>query len=527
MDIKFFIDKITQITNISREEIFKLIKKEQKKVIGTLHVKVALMRAVINLYHQSHDKELFDEITCYMTIFYEDICFSEDLDVHTVKWHICEPDDLDLNYFEFRTSNLELYECDCSIFSENRTCSHVEMYKKSSFDPWTIWDNCDHYLQYEDIKLEDISYITLITEFPRWVIEYLIQNWQEYYSINQIIDKLGVSYNAFNKLLDILHEHRKKLIKDLEEEIKERFLKPKEGKVWAGRFNLKELPSIPDNLPYIETLELGANNLTSLPNSLEKLTNLRELNIEANRFTEMPVLIGNLTTLEILKLNFNKIKRIPKFISNLKHLRVLELKRNYLTMLPDSFGNLSRLENLQISNNRLEILPDTFGSLEALKCVDLSSNNLVALPHTFYNLKSLEILDLSNNIGLNITKSINKLKSLRNLNLGSNGKIIFPTQVCSLENLEELSLTSNKLRSIPESIGNLTSLTRLNLSDNLIENYPKSICKLKNLEFLRLGCSSLSILPDFLLDFLIELEVNGADLGIAPIFFNELKQRRA
>lgn len=72
----------------------------------------------------------------------------------------------------------------------------------------------------------------------------------------------------------------------------------------------------------------------------------------------------------------------------------------------------------------------------------------------------------------------------------------------------------------------MTSLKFLNLYKSQIEEFPESLCKLKNLEFLRLGRISSSSIPDHIIDFLIELESKGANLGIAPVFFDKLKQRR-
>lgn len=146
MDIEIFKDKIREITKLTQEEIYELIKNEQKKVIGTPHEKVALMRVVVNIYHNSHDITLFNEIKKYMEIFDEDICYSEDLDINTVKWYICQPDNLKLDHVTFGFGkSIELYECDCSLFLEKRICSHVEIYKSRFFDPCVISDNTDCY----------------------------------------------------------------------------------------------------------------------------------------------------------------------------------------------------------------------------------------------------------------------------------------------------------------------------------------------------------------------------------------------
>lgn len=472
-----------EIAGLSRKEIDELIEQEQKKVIGTLHKKVAIMRGIVNIYNKTHDKELFDEIKNYMKLVEKDICFSENLDIYMVNWYICTPENLKLDSTSFGFGKtIEFFECDCSQFSENRICSHIDIYKKTSFDPSFIPDNADHYSFYDDIQPNSYSYKKLLEKFPRWILEYLLNRWLKYYSIKELAKIFKIDLNLLIKLQALLKKYRRKRKADVKRSIISMIKNKDLDVLWlpceATEGELTKFPEVPKNSSQFKFINLEDNRLILLPDSFS---------------------------------NFSSVER-------------LHVQRNYLQKLPDSFSKLEFLKELNLEHNMIRLLPDTFGNLKSLSNLNLSHNYLVTLPATFYKLHSLEILNLSNNKGLYISESFNKLRKLRNLDLDNNGYIYFPKPLCRLENLKELSLASNKLKSIPESIGTLTSLKSLDLHNNVIENYPKSLRDLKKLEFLRLGCVSHSVIPDFLIDFLIELETKGANLGIPQSIFDELKK---
>ena len=508
MEIEPFKDKIREITKLTQEEIYELIEDEQKKVIGTLHEKVALMRIVVNIYHDSHDITLFDEIKNYMELIDKDICYSENLDINTVKWYICQPDNLKLDFVTFGFgSSIELYECDCSLFLKNRICSHVEIYKSKSFDPCFIPDSIDHYSYYDGIEPDSFTLKDLLKEYPRWVLEYLFERWNEFYSVHKLANILETSSSLLTKLLGLLHAYRKNRNVDVRNRIVSMIKNKDLDVLWltceATDGGLTIFPEIPKNSSQFKFVHLEDNFLTFLPDSFANFVAVEKLHLQRNSLESLPESFGSLTSLIELNMDHNRLRTLPA-----------------------TFGNLTLLEDLKIKNNNLRALPNTFGNLESLKSLDLSNNKLISLPETFYNLSLLESLNLSNNKGLYISDSIDNMKSLKKLNLNSNRYLTFPKPICYLEHLEELSLVSNKLKSLPECIGKMTSLKYLNLNNNLIETYPLSLCNLKKLEFVRLGSYSYSIIPDFLIDFLIDLEANGVNLGISPGRFDELKQRR-
>lgn len=267
MDIKTFTSKVLEITGLSREEIFELIEQEQEKVIGRFHKKVALMKAVINLYHQSHDTDLFNEIKNYMKLIEKDICFNKNLDIHTVKWYICTPDNLKMDFFEFGFGkDIELYECDCPPFSEKGICSHVEMYKNSSFDPCFIPDNADHYSFYYDIEPDSYTFKDLLEQFPRWVLEYLFNKWLKSYSIQELAKNLKTDLNHITNLQALLQKYRIKRKADVRQNIISMIRDKDLDVLWlpceATDGGLTKFPTVPKNSSQFKFINLEDNRLT-------------------------------------------------------------------------------------------------------------------------------------------------------------------------------------------------------------------------------------------------------------------------
>ncbi len=508
MDTERFKDKITKIMGISQKELLELIEQEQQKSHTRYHDKVALMKTAINLYDQTHNSELFNEIKNYMTFIEEDICFDENLEIRTVKSYFCRPDNLHISFEDYGiNTTIDLLECDCPTFLEKNSCNHIEIYKRTLFDPSFIPDSGDHFSYYNDIEPNTYTFRVLLETYPRWVLNYLFNRWLETSSKQELAKELKTNENNIKRLLDLLQSYHMK----------------RKGDVWQSvSSQIRDKGSDVLWLP----CEATDGGLTRFPSIPKNSSQFKFINLEDNRLVTLLESFGNFTAVEKLHLQRNYIKKLPESFGSLTELKELNIEYNQLKILPETFGNLIKLEDLKLNNNRLQILPDNFGDLTSLKFLNLSNNNLVALPGTFYNLQSLEILNLNNNKGLYISESFDKLKSLKKVSINDNGYISFPKSLCRLDNLDELSLASNKLKTVPECIGNMISLKSLNFNNNLIDYYPESLCKLNKLEFLRLGCVSYSIIPDFLVDFLIELETKGANLGIAPVFFDELKQRR-
>ena len=395
-ELKPFVEKIIKITKLSKERFLELMTQKQSEALGSLHEKIAIMKVAIDLVEIFKNRDLNNVVKNYMSKNFEDICFSKNLDIYTISSYICTYSNLNMDPHSFGMQvGLELFECTCSQFSTNGQCVHINIYKEKFFDPWFIPDNQDLYYEYNDIWPEDISFNELITQYPRWVIDYIIQNWLKYYTPKGLAeDNLHISYYfQFEKLLKLLKKYREKEVLSLKRNIQERFLEPIEKGVYSGDFNLNDemLPTIPDNIPIIEFLDLGGNRLSRLPNSFKNLKYLKELNLEGNEFKNIPELIGAFRSLEVLKLNYNQIEKIPDSISKLKNLKILELEKNKLQTLPDCFNELKNIEDLNLDDNKFNILPEIIKDLPSLKYLSFCGNKIKELPEWIKKRPSLEI----------------------------------------------------------------------------------------------------------------------------------------
>ncbi|XP_072310002.1 leucine-rich repeat-containing G-protein coupled receptor 5-like [Eucyclogobius newberryi] len=151
------------------------------------------------------------------------------------------------------------------------------------------------------------------------------------------------------------------------------------------------------NLPELRTLSLnGAANLTEFPN-LSGTASLESLTITGAKMTSLPPSVcDQLPNLELLDLSYNQLQTLPVF-SGCESVQTIDLQHNEIQELEENtFHGLMSLRSLDLSWNKLSsVKPNSFSVLPALTKLDLSSNRIVTLPLT--RLHALTHLRLSGN----------------------------------------------------------------------------------------------------------------------------------
>ncbi len=137
-----------------------------------------------------------------------------------------------------------------------------------------------------------------------------------------------------------------------------------------------ELPKEPDDLIWLEKLDLSNKGIDKLPTGIGHLAHLNELDLSGNNLTKLPKQIGNLTNLCALDLSGNNLIELPKQIWDLPHLAFINLSHNNLTKLPKQIGGLNYLMHLDLSYNNLTKLPKQIGALSYLYELNLNYNNI-------------------------------------------------------------------------------------------------------------------------------------------------------
>ncbi len=126
----------------------------------------------------------------------------------------------------------------------------------------------------------------------------------------------------------------------------------------ANLINLEKLSLSGANL-ILETSKTGeiinrraSGQLTVLPSLLQDLKYLEFLDISANQFTVFPPLLAELKCLKYLNISGNQISVLPSF-AKLKDLKALISIGNKLTDLPPTIAQIENLEELNLTHNPL------------------------------------------------------------------------------------------------------------------------------------------------------------------------------
>ena len=277
-------------------------------------------------------------------------------------------------------------------------------------------------------------------------------------------------------------------------------------------------PTICDNLPQLQVLDVSDNILTNLTSDMFKgqcEKQLLTIDLRKNKLTYYAHDVFSLTVnLTFLAISENRLVHILKTTYNSNTLlEEPSLGKNQTSNLTSGvFDSLGNLRSLYLSDNNIAALPagvfDTLGNLWHL---DLSANNIAALPAgVFDTLGNLITLDLSDNniaaLPAGVFDTLGNLGYL--LDLSDNNIAALPAGVFNtLGNLELLNLSDNNIAAIPAGVFNtLGRLKELYLSDNNIAALPAGVFdSLGKLVRLDLSVNNISGLPAGVFETLVHL----------------------
>ena len=145
------------------------------------------------------------------------------------------------------------------------------------------------------------------------------------------------------------------------------------------------LPTPPDLLSSLRTLNIVSTPLCSLPPKLGGLSSLRALVVEGNmNLASLPSELGKLSGMQALTLARNLVlASLPPELGALSSLQMLAIRACViLRSLPPELGRLSSLQTLTISSNPiLQMLPAELGRLSSLReLVIVGNRGLKSLP---------------------------------------------------------------------------------------------------------------------------------------------------
>ncbi len=267
--------------------------------------------------------------------------------------------------------------------------------------------------------------------------------------------------------------------------------------------------SLSEKLPSLQSLNLSSNQITDI-SFLEKLPNLQSLNLHYNKITGIS-LSEELSNLQSLDIKNNRIRDIS-FLEKLPNLQSLEIRAN--PIFDYSFlGKLHSLHSLYLSSSRIS----DYSFLERLPNLQsLSLNNSQISDCSFLEkLPNLQSLDIKNNRIRDIS-FLEKLPNLQSLDLRHN-QISDISFLEKLPSLESLWLIENKINNI-ESLQYLENLAVLHLERNQISDI-SSLKHLKNLKEIRLSSNQIKKLPEWILNFNLNISY-GSSVGNNRIYIS-------
>lgn len=187
---------------------------------------------------------------------------------------------------------------------------------------------------------------------------------------------------------------------------------------WLSSFRYGEIETPPNDIMFIERVELGSINgeytrdIGILPQNFFNLEHTEELYLQNCGLTYIQEDILNLSRLKDLKLGGNRLSTLPQSIGYLKELRILTVWMNDLVQLPEEIGFLINLKGLDLSSNPIRKLPDSIVNLVNLEVLELFS-----VPNLVLTSEQQEwIMDLEKK-GCNVSKDehLSKTKEYQNV----------------------------------------------------------------------------------------------------------------
>lgn len=218
---------------------------------------------------------------------------------------------------------------------------------------------------------------------------------------------------------------------------------------------LYDIPSVLNEVPQLQTLDLGDNQITEIFNSsfasMQKLVGLRLT--ENNISNVSKGVFDKMAALRILNLSSNKIQRVEtgSFDAN-TNLMAIRLDGNYINEINGLFDKLPNLVWLNISENLLQWF-DYAQIPTGLQWLDIHGNQIAELGN-YYEIESqlhLTVFDASGNKLTEITGSAIP-DSVEVLNLSNN--VISKVQSYTFfkkPNLTRVELTGNQIKSLTQN----------------------------------------------------------------------------
>jgi Leucine-rich repeat (LRR) protein len=293
------------------------------------------------------------------------------------------------------------------------------------------------------------------------------------------------------------------------------------------------------HLGRLSSLDLASNRLEFLDyDAFQGLENLTRLKLSDNR---LKLLRSNtfkpLKKLTRLDISANKLAIIEpgSFFGLENSLEILNIDSNRIQFLKNHFFNgLCQLSILNLKDNQISsIQRDTFKDIVNLTVLNLADNSLAQIDSAlFLNTPRLVTLDLSLNVLVELKPgSFSSLKQLKSLNLGFNSLVKVNFQKVFLNKsailLEKLNLENNLISEFDliwfVGLNRLTHLNMnsLNMKNNdiykrVIERKPV-LAILPNLRYLNLTHAPLSLVRQFNLSYLIEIDLSYSQLDSSII----------
>ncbi|CAH1254247.1 IGFALS [Branchiostoma lanceolatum] len=232
-----------------------------------------------------------------------------------------------------------------------------------------------------------------------------------------------------------------------------------------------------DDIPAIETIEMGGNQMSDLPSGLfRRCDKLQSFVADGNRFTKIQVGVFNdLPSLQVVRIGNNKIETIEVgAFSNLSKSIVFSLENNHIREIRKGvFGAPQGATQIQLQNNNISVIePGTFSAFSKMYMLLLDNNALSTITGALQGLDTAEVISInSNQIVALAENTFEGLQKLRRLDLSDNQLGAITGQVfANLSSLNSLDLHNNKLVRVDSPLPN--GIGQVMLSSNLLSKIP-------------------------------------------------------
>ncbi|KAI8495831.1 hypothetical protein Bbelb_262470 [Branchiostoma belcheri] len=232
-----------------------------------------------------------------------------------------------------------------------------------------------------------------------------------------------------------------------------------------------------DDVPAIETIEMGGNQMSDLPPGLFRgCDNLQSFVADGNRFTTIREGVFNdLPNLQVVRIGSNQIETIEVgAFSNLSNSIVFSLENNHIRDIRKGvFDDPQGATQIQLQNNNISVIePGALSAFSKIYMLLLDNNVLSTITGALKGLDNAEIISINNNQIVALAENtFEGLHKLRRLDLSDNQLRAITGQVfANLSSLNFLDLHNNKLVRMDSPLPN--GIGQVMLSSNLLSEIP-------------------------------------------------------